>query len=227
MNLIVQENGYVIASDLLSFVESKGAEKGIRHNEIMGSQKATQRVAELINLYHLQSINIDNYSGYKKHGLVYTTGVGVSKKTFLHPAYVQVFIILCSPKTFILGISVVADGYIDIRTSIVKTYDQAIGSLSGPFMPEHGVYVMRISGGGESFIKIGVSKRRHERARELSKKGYLAEIISFMGCENAKESLAMEGALHARFEKLRHIPMIEFPGWTECFEETVLNYLSA
>lgn len=91
--------------------------------------------------------------------------------------------------------------------------------------PVYYLYVMRLHGDSEDFLKIGISKNPEYRAKCITGKKdapYTAEIL-YTHQTDGEGAWDLEKLLHKEFREFRHIPVHTFGGSTECFSSVCLD----
>lgn len=85
------------------------------------------------------------------------------------------------------------------------------------------LYVLEVSGNGERFYKIGITKRRLlNRMWEISKRvnplGYEYSVIKTIE-GNLYDTIRLEKELHDKYKEFQYFPKFSFDGKTECFSQ--------
>lgn len=91
--------------------------------------------------------------------------------------------------------------------------------------PVYYLYVMRIHGGSEDFLKIGISKDPEQRAKCITKEKnapYIAEVLYTYQTDGVS-AWDLEDLLHKEFEEFIYTPTHRFGGSTECFSSVYLD----
>lgn len=87
------------------------------------------------------------------------------------------------------------------------------------------LYVMRLHGGSEDFLKIGISHKPEHRAKTITGRTdtpYTAEVL-YTHQTDGVGAWDLEKLLHREFKEFRYIPRHTFKGSTECFSSICLD----
>lgn len=92
------------------------------------------------------------------------------------------------------------------------------------------LYLIEVYNKKEKFLKAGItSKSIKERFSNSRKLPYDYKILYKVECKNASQIWEKEVELKKLFKKYKYKPLINFKGYTECFElrekENIINYL--
>lgn len=85
------------------------------------------------------------------------------------------------------------------------------------------VYIIKCTGNGESFYKIGRTYRKTNERFRSTKLPYNYEIIKEYIFDNAKEAFDYENKLKSLHKEFKYIPLIFFNGLQECFYKINLH----
>lgn len=91
--------------------------------------------------------------------------------------------------------------------------------------PLYYLYVMRLYGDSEDFLKIGISKDPEYRAKDLTRDKdtpYTAEILYTYQTDGVG-AWDLESLLHREFREFSYTPVHKFSGSTECFSNVCLD----
>lgn len=91
--------------------------------------------------------------------------------------------------------------------------------------PVYYLYVMRIQGGSEDFLKIGISKNPERRVKDITRDKdtpYTAETI-YIHQTDGLGAWDLENLLHKEFKEFSYTPVHKFGGSTECFSNVCLD----
>ena len=88
------------------------------------------------------------------------------------------------------------------------------------------LYLMRLKGNGEEFLKIGVSITPLIRARQIRISSNATYVVDVLSCVkgNAKECSDLEH--YARSQVDKYTPKVKFGGWTECVKLEEISWLT-
>lgn len=82
------------------------------------------------------------------------------------------------------------------------------------------IYLLRLSYGGESFYKIGISKNVSNRVRGITcESPYSCDIVVSVFFKDAAHVYDMEKLLHKDYISVKYNPKYRFAGDSECFKE--------
>lgn len=87
------------------------------------------------------------------------------------------------------------------------------------------LYVMRLQGDSEDFLKVGISKNPEGRAKVITGRTdtpYTAEVL-YTQQTDGEGAWDLEKLLHREFKEFRYIPRHTFKGSTECFSSVCLD----
>lgn len=87
------------------------------------------------------------------------------------------------------------------------------------------VYLIEVSNSKERFYKIGITINIKYRFNELKRIGYNVNLISQIESYNGTFIYDKEIELHRRCKNFEYKPLLQFGGYTECFQlnSNVLN----
>lgn len=87
------------------------------------------------------------------------------------------------------------------------------------------VYIIKCINDSEQFIKIGISTDVKKRIANIKRNKFnkVEALNTIMG--SPIDVWNLEKRLHKAFKKYKHIPLVKFGGYTECFNMTSLKLL--
>lgn len=91
-----------------------------------------------------------------------------------------------------------------------------------PTNKPHFVYVFRLKGNGEDFVKIGCTHSIELRKSNYEGFGYIVELIYSNEYFNKKSALVAEKRILKENSDLKYRPIALYSGFTECFDLSVL-----
>ena len=80
------------------------------------------------------------------------------------------------------------------------------------------VYEIKLTGNGETFYKIGISKEINNRHYRINKaSGYKIELLNLIHDTRYNCEVLAEKLQRKRQRERKYTPLIKFAGWTECY----------